>query len=204
MKVKPFDSNQILKPLKDTTMFLARETAAAAKNDPALAMRLTATGLVSPIMDGVAPAIGVATEATIVPVVRLGLLAANSYRAVQTFKDPHSTYAERALDGVRVASDLVGAVGGVAMLFFPQYADLGAKLVGSAYAVDIVSHAFRSLTHASERVKIWQADSINNDGPTNDPQDPPDPPAPPPSSLKVLPVFEQPQQLNLFDGNSGT
>jgi hypothetical protein len=196
MKVKPFDSSQIIKPLKDSTMFLARETAAAAKNDPALAMRLTATGLVSPIMDGVAPAIAQTTEATIVPIVRLGLLAANTYRAVRTFQDPSTGFAERALDGVRVASDLAGAAGGIAMLFFPQYAGIGAKLVGTAYAVDIVSHAFRSLTHAGDRIKAWQTDSVN-DGPANEP------PPPPPSTFKTLPVYQQ-QQLNLFDGKPGT
>ena len=206
--IKPFRTNDFLRPLKNTGMFLMREATEAAKNDPALAMRLTAGGLVSPIMSGVNPEVAVTTEATIVPIVRAGLLALNTVRAVSTFKNPDSTLLEKGLDVARVISDTAGLIGGLAMLFTPQYAALGAKLMGTAYSVDIVSHASRTLTHAAGRVKIWQAEANaskpddngpRTPGPNPPPKDPPPSPGPSVGPNKTLAVLESPKQLSLWN-----
>lgn len=191
MTIKPSNSGQFFRPLQQTAMFLAREVTEAAANDPALAMRMAASGLVSPILSGVPSDVAAHTDQSLVPVVRLGLLALNSVRAVQSFKDPSVSKAEKGLDMIRVVSDTAGAIGGIAMMFFPQHAALGAKLVGTAYSVDIVSHAFRGLTHAGRRVKVWQAE-LHNDKPDNKP---PDPPAPPPT---MTPPPEVPKQLSFW------
>lgn len=201
--VKPFNSGQIFKPLARTGIFLAREVAEAAKNDPALAMRLAAGALVSPILDGVSPDVALVTGNTIVPVVRGALLAMNTMRCIETFKNPDSKAYEKGADVIRVVSDMAGVVGGLAMLFTPQYAALGAKLMGTAYSVDIVSHAFRGLTHGAQRIKLWQNEL--NDKPDDHPPGPGNAPGstpPPPSSTinpaKPLAQLEQPKQLKLF------
>lgn len=193
-------------------MFVAREAGEYAANDPALAMRFTATSLVSPIMQGVNPDVAVATDHTIVPIMRGGLLALNAVRAVQTFKNPDSSVFEKGMDSIRVVSDLAGFVGGLAMLFTPQYAALGAKLMGTAYSVDIVSHAFRGLTHANRRIKVWQAEQAAQEAQNkpdkpdgNNPPTPPTPPAPPTPPTqgpnKTLAVLESPKQLSLWSGS---
>lgn len=206
--VKPFTARQIFKPLERSALFVARELQEAAKNDPALAMRFTAGALVNPIMSGVNPDVAVTTGETIVPVVRAGLLALNGLRAYQTFQDPESKGYEKALDVIRVVSDTAGLVGGLAMLFTPQYAALGAKMMGTAYSVDIVSHAFRGLTHAGDRIKVWQAEAAALKPDTGlapkteeSAELAPAPSAATPRSnpnLAPLAVLEQPKSLNLW------
>ena len=72
-RIQPFNSSQIIKPLARTSMFLLREAKEIGENDPALAVRLAAGGLVSPIMSGVnTPGVAEWTEHTLVPVVRGG------------------------------------------------------------------------------------------------------------------------------------
>lgn len=93
----------------------------------------------------------------VVPVVRASLLAINSYQCISTFKDKDAGRGRKALDAIRVASDLAGTVGGLAMLFSTKYAALGAKAVGAAYAFDIGSHAFRTIQHGSNRISAWDA-----------------------------------------------
>ena len=201
--VKPFNSGQIFKPLARTGIFLAREVAEAAKNDPALAMRLAAGALVPPILDGVSPDVALVTGNTIVPVVRGALLAMNTMRCIETFKNPDSRGYEKGADVIRVVSDMAGMVGGLAMLFTPQYAALGAKLMGTAYSVDIVSHAFRGLTHGAQRIKLWQNEL--NEKPDDHPPGPGNatgsaPPSPSNTinPAKPLAQLEQPRQLKLF------
>ena len=207
-RIQPFNSSQIIKPLARTSMFLLREAKEIGENDPALAVRLAAGGLVSPIMSGVnTPGVAEWTDHTLVPVVRGMLLGANIFRAVRTFKDPDSRTYDKAGDVIRVVSDTAGLIGGLAVLFTPQYAALGAKLIGTAYSVDICSHALRGLTHASNRMKVWETMSAEEKpdnkppGPGGDGPQSPTPPAPeaPKTGFnKPLTQFEAPKQLNLF------
>ena len=206
-RIQPFNSSQIIKPLARTSMFLLREAKEIGENDPALAVRLAAGGLVSPIMSGVnTPGVAEWTDHTLVPVVRGMLLGANIFRAVRTFKDPDSRAYDKAGDVIRVVSDTAGLIGGLAVLFTPQYAALGAKLIGTAYSVDICSHALRGLTHAGNRMKAWEAMSAEEKpdnkppGPGDGPQSPtpPTPEAPKSGFNKPLTQFEAPKQLNLF------
>ena len=208
-RIQPFNSSQIIKPLARTSMFVLREAKEIGENDPALAVRLAAGGLVSPIMSGVnTPGVAEWTDHTLVPVVRGMLLGANIYRAMRTFKDPDSRGYDKAGDVIRVISDTAGLIGGLAVLFTPQYAALGAKLIGTAYSVDICSHALRGLTHASNRMKVWETMSTESK-PDNKPPGPggnssestPTPPAPEAPKIgfnKPLTQFESPKQLNLF------
>ncbi len=210
--IKPFNSNQVIKPLARTTMFVLNEAREAGENDPALAVRLAAGGLVAPIMSGVnTPGVAEFTDHTLVPIVRGMLLGANIFRAQRTFKDPNAKAWEKGADVVRVVSDTAGLIGGLAVLFTPQYAALGAKLIGTAYSVDICSHAIRGMTHVSNRMKVWNAMAAEADKPDNKPPGPggpgdsPKPPVAPPADPpklsglnKPLTQFDAPKQLNLF------
>ena len=127
----------------------------AAKNDPALAMRMSATVLSDQLLKRVEQPVQEGFQKTIVPVMRFALLAGNTFRAHNTLKNPNSRTIDKAIDIGVVASDLVGAVGGIAMLTGGQFAGLGQSLMGFGYAVDAVSHAYRGLTHASDRINVW-------------------------------------------------
>jgi len=200
--IKPFTASNIFKPLERSALFVAREVSEAAKNDPALAMRATVGVLVEPILNGVDPQILATTGQTIVPVVRAGLLGLNALRAYNTFKNPDASKIEKGMDVVQVVSDTAGLIGGLAMLFSPQYGALGAKVLGTAYSVDIVSHALRTLSHGRDRIKVWQAEAaaLKPDTglvPLPGPAEPA--PQPKPTSLNApLTMFEQPKQLNLW------
>ncbi len=207
--IKPFNSSQVIKPLARTSMFLLNEAREAGENDPALAVRFTAGGLVAPIMSGVnTPGVAEFTEHTLVPIVRGMLLGANIFRMQRTFKNPDAPAWEKGADVVRVISDTAGLIGGLAVLFTPQYAALGAKLIGTAYSVDICSHALRTGSHVNNRFKVWK-NMLNEEKPENkppgdgpgqvNPGTPPTPPAQPKVSFnKPLTQFEAPKQLNLF------
>ena len=204
--IKPFNSSQVIKPLAHSTMFMLNEVREAGENDPALAVRFTAGGLVAPIMSGVnTPGVAEFTDHTLVPIVRGMLLGANIYRMTRTFKDPNAQTWEKGADVVRVVSDTAGLIGGLAVLFTPQYAALGAKLIGTAYSVDICSHALRTGTHVNNRFKVWK-NMLNEEKPEDKPPGPDAPgqtPGNPPPPSKVnfnqpLPQFEAPKQLNLF------
>lgn len=142
--------------LASAATFALNEVTEASKNDPALAMRISATALTDTLLTKVNQPIKDSFEQSVVPVVRGGILALNSARAVQTFKNPGSTKFEKFMDLGRVASDLVGFVGGVAVLAGSEYASLGRTLMGFSYAVDAVSHAYRGLDHAGKRVAVWK------------------------------------------------
>ena len=200
--IKPFTASNIFKPLERSALFVAREVSEAAKNDPALAMRATVGVLVEPILNGVDPQILATTGQTIVPVVRAGLLGLNALRAYNTFKNPDASKIEKGMDVVQVVSDTAGLIGGLAMLFSPQYGALGAKVLGTAYSVDIVSHALRTLSHGRDRIKVWQAEAAALKPDTGlVPLPGPAEPAPQPkrtSRNAPLTMFEQPKQLNLW------
>jgi hypothetical protein len=200
--IKPFTASNIFKPLERSALFVAREVSEAAKNDPALAMRATVGVLVEPILNGVDPQILATTGQTIVPVVRAGLLGLNAVRAYNTFKNPESSTLEKGMDVIQVVSDTAGLLGGLAMLFSPQYGALGAKVLGTAYSVDIVSHSLRTLSHGRDRIKVWQAEAaaLKPDTGLVPLPGPAEPPAPPkPTSLNApLTMFEQPKQLSLW------
>lgn len=152
---------------------MAREATEAAKNDPALALRVGATGLQNTLMTGVVnDTVKLEMSSTIVPLMRGALLALNVARCAETFKDPAATRFDKGMDALRVATDLVGFAGGLAMLFAPAgYAQAGAQMVGVAYAADLISHAYRGIQHADRRIKYWEAKL----------QEEPQPPAKPPA-----------------------
>ena len=126
----------------------------AAKNDPALAMRISATALSDTILKKVDPSIKGGFDKTIVPVMRFALLGGNVVRAKNTFSDPYASKMERTIDAAVVATDLVGAVGGIGVLT-GRFVGLGETLMGFSYAVDAISHAYRGLNHAGDRIKFW-------------------------------------------------
>ncbi len=127
----------------------------AAKNDPALAMRMAATALSDTLLKKVNDPVVKGFDKTIVPVMRFALLGGNVVRAKSTFSNPASSKLEKVLDAGVVASDLVGAVGGIAMLTSSRFAGIGETLMGFSYAVDAVSHAYRGLDHAGKRLNYW-------------------------------------------------
>ena len=59
------------------------------------------------------------------------------------------------MDAGRVISDVAGFAGGIMALASPAHAALGRSLMGFSYAVDAISHAYRGLNHAGERIKYW-------------------------------------------------
>jgi hypothetical protein len=126
----------------------------AAKNDPALAMRISATALSDTILKKVDPSIKSGFDKTIVPVMRFALLGGNVVRAKNTFSDPTASKTERFLDAGVVATDLVGAIGGIGVLT-GRFTGIGETLMGFSYAVDAISHAYRGLNHAGSRIKFW-------------------------------------------------
>jgi hypothetical protein len=126
----------------------------AAKNDPALAMRVSATALSDTILKKVDPSIRSGFDKAIVPVMRFALLGGNVVRAKNTFSDPIASKTERFIDAGVVAADLVGAVGGIGVLS-GRFTGLGETLMGFSYAVDAISHAYRGLNHAGNRIKYW-------------------------------------------------
>lgn len=135
--------------------FTLNEGVMAAQNDPALAMRLSATMLSDQILKKVNQPVQAGFQKNIVPVMRLGLLGMNTYRAHRTLKNPNSTKLDKAIDIGVVASDLVGAVGGLAVLTGSQFSGLGETMMGFSYAVDVLSHAYRGLTHGAQRYNVW-------------------------------------------------
>lgn len=134
----------------------------AAKNDPALAMRMAATTLSDTLLKKVDAPVQEGFKKTIVPVMRFALLGGNVYRAKRTFDNPHSSNLEKTIDAGVVVSDLIGAAGGIAMLTSSRFAGLGETLMGFSYAVDAVSHAYRGLNHANERIQYWSTKNQEN------------------------------------------
>lgn len=143
-----------------------QEGVLAAKNDPALAMRMAATTLSDTLLKKVDTPVQAGFQKTIVPVMRFALLSGNIFRAKNTFENPLSTRLEKTIDAGVVASDLVGAIGGIAMLTGSRFAGVGESMMGFSYAVDAISHAYRGLNHAGKRIQYWTDRAAeNNQGP---------------------------------------
>lgn len=189
--------NSVARTLGNTAFIAFREVSEAARNDPALAMRTFANTMEGTLLKGVEPAIKEGYTKSVVPVVRGGLLALNAHRCVQTFKSPDASGMEKFMDATRVATDIVGVVGGV-MVMATNHAALGANLMGFAYSADLVSHAFRGILHADDRVKFWQnALAEEGEKPNPDPDPNPDPnPTEPPAQ----PPTQPPKDVKKVDG----
>lgn len=176
-----------IKTLGNSLFFVAREASEAAKNDPALALRTSATVLTDTLLKGVDDSVRLGYQQSIVPVVRAGLLALDVHRCGQTLHDPTSTRMDKIMDVARVCTDLVGLAGGVAMLALPQYAKTGSAMMGFAYAADAVTHAYRGITHVDRRIKYWEA-QLAKPSPTEPPAQAPNPgqkPKPVPTTLTM-------------------
>lgn len=155
MKIQPSVIGNLADRAVGAASFAFNEIKEAGENDPALAMRLAATAMSGQVLNGVAEPIVDSYQKSIVPIVRGGLLALDIYRANRTFKNPAASLAEKGLDGLRVATDLVGFAGGILGLVMPQLKATGDGMMGFAYAADVVSHAIRGLDHGAHRVKVW-------------------------------------------------
>ena len=137
--------------LKDGGMFLLNEAREAAKNDPALGLRLAANRFDAEFLDGTGD-VAEGFSGMAVAFVRGGLLGANVYRANTTLRSAETPFYEKALDVGRIASDLVGLAGAVMTLAVPSMAATGRTMVQFAYGADLVSHSVRSLGHAGTRI----------------------------------------------------
>ncbi len=135
--------------------FAFNELKELGKNDPALAMRVAATQISPTLLQGVDQPTVAAFGKFIVPAVRVGLLGCNIYRLNRTNELASSTFAEKSMDGLRVATDVVGLAGAVLRIAVPSWASAGDTMVGISYAADTVSHAMRGLTHGSQRIQVW-------------------------------------------------
>lgn len=140
----------------DTSLFAFNEIVEVGKNDPALALRYGATSISEKLLEGTGNSVREGFGKAIIPTIRLSILGANAIRAKDTFKDPTAHWAEKGLDTVRVATDLVGLAGSVMRWVMPSKAALGDSLVGFSYAADSVSHAIRLMTHGADRVTVWK------------------------------------------------
>lgn len=140
----------------DTAVFATNELVEVGKNDPALALRYGATSISEKLLEGTGNSVREGFGKAIIPTIRLSILGANALRAKDTFKDPTAHWAEKGLDTVRVATDLVGLAGSVMRWVVPAKAALGDSLVGFSYAADSVSHAIRLMTHGADRVAVWK------------------------------------------------
>ncbi len=201
--------NSVARTLGNAAFIAFREVSEAARNDPALAMRTFANTMEGTLLKGVEPAIKEGYTKSVVPVVRGGLLALNAHRCVQTWKSPEATGMEKFMDATRVATDVVGVVGGI-MVMATSHTALGANLMGFAYSADLVSHAFRGILHADDRVKFWQnalaeegEDPKPNPGPDPNPSEPPANNGEPPSQnqIKKIDPTKPAEGGNLLDQN---
>jgi hypothetical protein len=136
---------------KDGGMFLLNESREAAKNDPALGLRLAANRFDAEFLDGTGD-VAEGFSGMAVAFVRGGLLGANVYRASNTIKSADSKFYQKALDVGRIATDLVGLAGAVMTLAVPNMAATGRTMVQFAYGADLVSHSVRTLEHAGTRI----------------------------------------------------
>ena len=118
--------------LKDGGMFLLNESREAAKNDPALGLRLAANRFDAEFLDGTGN-VAEGFSGMAVAFVRGGLLGANVFRATNTFKDPNAKLYHKALDVGRIATDLVGLAGAVMTLAVPSMAETGRGMTQFAY-----------------------------------------------------------------------
>ena len=173
--------NSVARTLGNAAFIAFREVSEAARNDPALAMRTFANTMESTLLKGVEPAIKEGYTKSVVPVVRGGLLALNTHRCIQTWNRPDASGMEKVMDTARVVTDVVGVAGGI-LAMATQHTALGSNLMGFAYSADLVSHAFRGILHADDRVKFWQnalAEEGEDPGPNPDPNPDPNPTEPP-------------------------
>lgn len=139
--------------LKDTGVFILNEGREAAKNDPALGLRLAANRFDAEFLDGTGN-VADGFSGMAVAFVRGGLLGANIYRATNTFKAADTPLYQKALDVGRVATDMVGLAGAVISLAVPSMAATGRTMVQFAYGADLVSHSVRTLEHAGNRITV--------------------------------------------------
>lgn len=190
-----------------TGLFVANEVREAAENDPALAMRLSVGQLIPPILSGYSPEANAITDQWMAPVVRVGLLAVNANRAMNSVRNESTSRIEKGIDILCATADAIGVLGAWGALAFPAYHALGAYAVGAANAVDIMTHSVRGLAHLGRRTKAWEASLAADkpdDKPDNKPDNKPDatPPAAPPTPPKVS-APAAPSQLPFSWNTSG-
>jgi hypothetical protein len=136
--------------------FVTQELLMLGRNDPALALRQGATTLMPELLRGADVGTTSGTGQVAVTGARLAILGANLYRLNRTLHAPDAKWYDKGLDGLRVATDLVGVAGAALRAFVPAHAELGNLLIGTAYTADAFSHAYRAITHTAERGVEWK------------------------------------------------
>jgi hypothetical protein len=149
---------------KDGAMFVLTEAREAAKNDPALGLRLAANRFDAEFLAGTGD-VADGFSGMAVAFVRGGLLGANVYRATNTFKNPDTKLYQKALDIGRIATDVVGLAGAVMAIAVPSMAATGKVMTQFAYGADLVSHSVRTLEHTGQRIAVLQEARANKSDP---------------------------------------
>lgn len=134
---------------------LASETVKLVEHDPMLAFRAAATTLAEsgPVLTGLSSGLKAAFATTMPVSVRAALMIGDGMQAYKTVKNPSATKLDKAVDIGAVVNDVVGLAGGITMLAASgPVAAAGATVLGAAYGVDLLAHAYRGLKHAKNRV----------------------------------------------------
>lgn len=130
---------------------ITQEAATIVDNDPAFMLRNAATVVKTQVYNGIPSELQTIADQALIPFARVASLALDSAHLYKTIKSPDSTIVDKAIDGMHVATDVVGVVGAVAPMVFPALAPYANTMLAVGFAGDIVSYSYRGLQYFNRR-----------------------------------------------------
>ena len=130
--------------------------------DPAFAFKSTAEAVQTRVVANLDANTKKTIEPFILPVLRGGMLAMDTKRAISTYQNKDASVWEKTVDIAHVATDVVGLVGAVGANWIPAIQPYAGTMTGIGLVGDLASVTFHAMGYLTERgqVNLDSMDSI--------------------------------------------
>ncbi len=147
----PTTTERVIRGFRAGVRTITEEVATVVDNDPAFMLRNAATVVKTQVYSGIPTQLQEIADKAFIPLARGASLALDGTRCYKTWTNPNSTWMDRSLDTLHVATDIAGLVGAVAPMVFPPLAPYADTLLAAGFAGDIVSYSYRGLQYFNRR-----------------------------------------------------
>lgn len=157
------------------------EAARIVEADPAFAFKNAALGVRQQVESGLPREAASTLNDAFLPMLRVAMLALDSKKAIDTFKNKDSSLLDRGVDAGHVVTDVAGLVGALGKSYFGMNEQLANTLTAVGLAGDVLAYSIHVLAYLKERGQVNLVENSELKPPTNPPS-PPNPPQGPPEA----------------------
>ncbi len=142
---------------KGSQMFItaaAEEASKIVQADPAFAFKESALGVKGQVYNGLPKDVQTVADGWFLPMLRVVALMLDVKKLQTTLSNKDAATTDKIVDGVHVATDVVGLVGAVGPKLLPALAPIAPTLTAIGLAGDIAAYSYHVLNYLKERGQV--------------------------------------------------